>query len=120
MPPDASRCARYRLQEWLGFINSGIHKTFGPLFHAAPEQTKQAARDMLGTRVDLLEGELSSRPFLMGDAFAVADGYLFTVLNWCQWTGIDLTRWPALATFHARVAARPKVAQALRAEGLAR
>jgi glutathione S-transferase len=56
----------------------------------------------------------------MGERFTVVDAYLFTLLNWCQWTGIDLARWPALKAYHARVAARPKVQEALRAEGLAK
>lgn len=117
-PPNGT-LARYRLQEWLGFINSELHKTFGALFNpATPAETKSAAQALLGKRFDYVAGQLAGRDYLMGERFSVADAYFFTVLNWCQWVGIDLSGWPVLAAFHARVAARPAVQEALRAEGL--
>lgn len=118
LAPAQGTMERYRLQEWLNFIATEIHKGFGPLWK--PDRTddeKQRTRSRLGLRLDWLAGELGSREYLLG-SFSIADAYLFTVLNWGQWTGVDLTQWPALKDYVARVAARPKVAEALRAEGL--
>jgi glutathione S-transferase len=110
---------RYRLQEWLNFLTSEVHKSFSPLFNpAAAEGWKQAARDNLARRFDWIAERLGPNPYLAGAGFTVADAYLFTLLNWCQWTDVDLARWPALRDYHARVAARPQVREALRAEGL--
>ncbi len=119
LAPKAGTLERYRLQEWLNFITSEIHKGFSPLFDPtlAPE-VKQIFKDKLGKRFDWLVTQLTSKQYLMGDAFTVADGYLFTVLNWCQWVGIDLAKWPVLKDYQARVSARPKVQEALKAEGL--
>jgi glutathione S-transferase len=109
---------RYQLQEWLNFITSELHKQFSPLFDPAfPEEQKARQRDKLASRFDWIVAQLGGRDYLMGE-FTVADAYLFTVLNWCQWTGIDLGRWPALQAYVARVAARPAVQAALKAEGL--
>jgi glutathione S-transferase len=121
LAPANGTIERYRLQEWLNFLTSEIHKSFSPLFNPqAAEGWKQAARDNITRRFDWLAERLGPNPYLMGERFTVADAYLFTQLNWCQWTGVDLARWPALRDYHARVAARPKVQEALRAEGLAR
>jgi glutathione S-transferase len=121
LAPANGTIERYRLQEWLNFLTSEIHKSFSPLFNPqAAEGWKQAARDNITRRFDWLAERLGPNPYLMGERFTVADAYLFTLLNWCQWTGVDLARWPALRDYHARVAARPKVQEALRAEGLAR
>jgi glutathione S-transferase len=119
-PPNGTM-ARYRVQEWLNFITSELHKQFSPLFDpTASDEIKQRQRTRLASRFDWLSAELKGKDFLMGSQFTVADAYLFTVLNWCQWTGIDLAKWPALKDFVARVAARPKVQEALKAEGLLR
>ncbi len=119
LAPKAGTMERYRLQEWLNFITSEIHKGFSPLFDPtlAPE-VKQIFKDKLGKRFDWLTTQLTGKQYLMGDAFTVADGYLFTVLNWCQWVGIDLAKWPVLKDYQSRVSARPKVQEALKAEGL--
>lgn len=119
MAPRAGTLARVRLQEWLTYINSEIHKGFGPLFDPSfSAETKQIFKDKLGKRFDWLTVQLQGKNYLMGDQFTVADGYLFTVLNWCQWVGIDLAKWPVLSAYQARVSARPKVQEALKAEGL--
>jgi glutathione S-transferase len=121
LAPANGTIERYRLQEWLNFLTSEIHKSFSPLFNPqAAEGWKQAARDSITRRFDWLAERLGPNPYLMGERFSVADAYLFTLLNWCTWTGVDLARWPALKDYHARVAARPKVQEALRAEGLAK
>ena len=119
LAPKAGTMERYRLQEWLNFITSEIHKGFSPLFDStlSPE-VKQVFKDKLGKRFDWLSTQLTGKAHLMGDTFTVADGYLFTVLNWCQWVGIDLAKWPLLKDYQARVSARPKVQEALKAEGL--
>jgi glutathione S-transferase len=121
LAPANGTIERYRLQEWLNFLTSEIHKSFSPLFNpAAAEGWKQAARENVARRFDWIVERLGPGAYLTGARFTVADAYLFTLLNWCQWTGIDLGRWPALQAYHARVAARPKVQEALRAEGLSK
>jgi glutathione S-transferase len=111
---------RYQLQEWLNFITSELHKQFSPLFDpSSSEELKARQRDRLAGRFDWIAQQLAGKDYLTG-SFSVADAYLFTVLNWCAWTGVDLAKWPALQAYVARVAARPKVREALVAEGLAK
>jgi glutathione S-transferase len=110
---------RYQLQEWLNFITSELHKQFSPLFDPSmPEEVKAKFRTRIAGRLDWIVRQIGDRPYLMGQEFTVADAYLFTVLNWTQYTGIDLARWPVLAAYVARVAARPQVQAALMEEGL--
>jgi len=118
--PASGTLERYRLQEWLNYIASEIHKNFSPLFNPkAPDEWKAVVKDvLLAQRFAFLANHLDSNVFLMGDAFSVADAYLFTVLNWTKRVGIDLGQWPALAAFLQRVAARPAVLAAMKAEGL--
>jgi glutathione S-transferase len=116
LAPPAGTMERYRLQEWLNFIASEVHKSFAPLFGGGSDELKQQARDRIGKRFDLLAKELASRPYLMGEGFSVADGYLYNMLRWTTFTGINLTKWPALEAFFARVEARPTVQAALAAE----
>ncbi len=119
LAPAAGTLARYRLQELLNFITSEIHKGFSPLFDPTlSAEVKESFKTKLGKRFDWLSTQLTGKQYLMGDQFTVADGYLFTTLNWGQWVGIDLAKWPVLAEYHARVAARPAVQTALKAEGL--
>jgi glutathione S-transferase len=109
---------RYQLQEWLNFITSEVHKQFSPLFDATmPDEAKEKFRNRLATRFDWIAGQLKGRDYLMG-SFTVADAYLFVVLGWTKFTGPDLARWPVLQDYLARVAARPHVQEALKAEGL--
>lgn len=116
----AGSLERYRLQEWLNFITAELHKSFYPLFHrdSASADWQQAMETKIGAKFALMSDELAERKYLFGEQFTVADAYLFTVLNWTQFVAIDLNRWPVLARYHARVAARPKVKEALQAEGL--
>ena len=119
LAPAAGTMERYRLKELLNFISTELHKSFSPLFDGAvPAEYKDTVRKRLGTRFDWLSAQLQGKDYLMGARFTVADGYLFTVLNWCQWVGIDLARWPVLAAYAARVAARPTTRDAMTAEGL--
>lgn len=119
LAPAAGTMERYRLQEWLGFISSELHKSFGPLFHTeSTEEAKQAARQQLQKRLKWLQDALGSRRYLMGEVYTVADAYLFTVLRWGPRAGVDIGQWPALQAYVERIAARPHVIEALTAEGL--
>lgn len=110
---------RVRLQEWLNFITAELHKGFTPLFvPSASEEWREAARQKLAQRFDWLDPQLRGKSWLMGGQFTVADGYLFTVLSWTKPTGIDLSKWPVLQEYANRVAVRPRVQEALKAEGL--
>ncbi len=118
LPPPGT-IERYRVQEWLNFVTSELHKTFGPLFRpTTPDDYKKISRDYLGQRFDWIDQHLAGKQYLMGDKFTVADAYLFTVLRWSPRVGIELGRWPNIAAYLDRVAARPKVQEAMQAEGL--
>jgi glutathione S-transferase len=119
LAPAAGSFERYRLQEWLNFITSEMHKQFGPFFAPnTPADYKPILRAKLGQRLDWLAGQLDGKDYLMGDTFTVADAYLYTILRWSPFVGIDLARWPVVAAYKARVEARPHVREALLAEGL--
>jgi glutathione S-transferase len=119
LAPAAGTIERYRLLEWLGFISTEIHKGFGPLWNpTTPDTVKTATKERLATRFAYLDEKLGSQSFLMDAKFTIADAYLFTVVNWTNFHGIDLSPFPNLQAFQARVAARPAVQQALEAEGL--
>jgi glutathione S-transferase len=110
---------RYKLQEWLTFIGVELHKNFSPLFVPTTHpDTKAAALERLQSRLKWVEGELAGKQYLMGDQFTVADGYLFTVTNWPQYLGVDLTPYPNLVAYRGRVGSRPAVIAAMKAEGL--
>lgn len=110
---------RYRQMEWLSFIATELHKQFGPLWYpATPDATKDAQRAKLATRLEYVAKTLAKQPYIAGDAFTVADAYLFTMLNWAPKLKVDLAPWPALGEYAKRVAARPKVQATLVAEGL--
>lgn len=120
LAPAAGSMERYRLQEWLNFISTELHKSFGVLFNPkAPEEWKAGVKDVLARRFEHVSTRLDGKRYLMGDAFSVADAYLFTVLGWGQWIAVDLTPWPVLTGYLARVADRAAVQATLRAEGLA-
>lgn len=119
LAPAAGTDARYALQEWLIFISSELHKGTGSLFHPQiPEAWKSVVLERLGQRYDHLARHLEKNQHVMGADYTVADAYLFTVLNWTNFLGIDLGKWPALKAYQGRIAARPAVEAALRAEGL--
>ena len=110
---------RAKLQEWLNFIGTELHKGFSPLFNpATPAEYKSMVIARLGERLKFTDGLLADRQFVLGDSFSVADGYLFTVTNWAQPLGIDLSPYPNLVAYRARIGARPAVIAARRAEGL--
>ncbi|WP_341649831.1 glutathione transferase GstA [Thauera humireducens] len=118
-PPNGT-VERYRLQSWLTFIGTELHRSCSPFFNpASGDAWKAAAMANLERRLDYTNGELAGKAYLLGDDFSVADAYLFTVLSWMPFVKIDLSRWSNLTAFQARVAARPAVQAALKAEGLA-
>ncbi len=119
LAPANGTLARYRLQEWLTFICTELHKGFGPLFTpGTPEDYKPLVRERLLGRLQWVDGELAHKPYLMGEQFTVADAYLFTVSNWCGHVGVDISGLTHLAAYRERVAARPAVQAAMKAEGL--
>jgi glutathione S-transferase len=120
LAPAAGSWSRYRMQEWLNYVATELHRSFGPLFDPqAPEQAKQSTRDTLAIRFEHLTKALEGRSFLVDDTFTVADCYLFAILRWAKvftFMKLDLSPWPALEAYLARVAARPAVEAALEAE----
>jgi glutathione S-transferase len=119
LAPANGSMARYRVQEWLNFISSELHKGMGVLFNPAmPEEAKNLARAKVADRLKWVEGQLVGKQYLMGDAFSIPDAYLFTVTNWTKFVDIDISGLPNLQAYMARMAARPAVQEALKAEGL--
>jgi len=119
--PAAGSLDRYRVQEWLNFIGTELHKNFGALFNkATPDATKETAKANITKRLAYLNDRLAGKQYLMGSDFTVADAYAFTIVNWTNFVSIDLKPYPNLAAYMARVAARPKVLETLKAEGLAK
>jgi glutathione S-transferase len=116
LAPHAGTIERTRLQEWLAFLNSEIHKTWGALFNPKAERTPVIER--LSQRLQFVNAELEKRPYLLPSGFSVADAYLFTLLSWAGFTRVDLAPYPALVKYAERIGARPKVQEALQAEGL--
>ncbi len=117
--PPAGDVARYHVQEWLNFTASELHKNFSPLFRpTTPEDYKPLARQNITGRLDYIDKHLANRPYLLGETFTVADAYMFVMTQWCGRVGIDLAAWPNFKAYRERVLARPKVQEAMRAEGL--
>ncbi len=119
LAPVAGEINRYRLQQWLNFISTELHKGLGALFNPAlPDEARELFKGIVSQRLDIVAPQLENSPFIMGETFTVADGYLFTVLSWGPHIDFELTRWPALQAYLGRVAARPAVQKALAEEGL--
>jgi glutathione S-transferase len=115
--PEVGNIRRNEVQSYLNFITAELHKPMVLLFNPIYSSVHGEVRALISKRLAWLNGRLAG-PYLTGDAFTVADAYLFVCLNWSPWTDIDLNQWPALHGFMARVAARPKVREALQAEDL--
>lgn len=119
LAPPAGSFDRYRLMEILNYISSEVHKGFSPLFKPdQPADARKAAIENLTKKFDWLSARLGGSDYLMGDHFGVADAYLFTVLRWAGLVHVDLAPWPTLTAYVARIGGRPKVREALQAEGL--
>jgi len=111
---------RYKMQSWLNFISTELHKQFGPMFNpAVPEEYKTMLKEKLVARFDTINEHLSNNQYVMGEGFTAPDAYLYTVLGWAKYFGIDLAKWPAIKSFMERIAARPSAQAAAKAEGLA-
>ena len=119
LAPAFGSLERYRIMEWLNFIATEIHKGLGPLWKpTTPDAYKSVVLEAVGKRLDHVAAALGEKPFLTGDRFTIADAYLYTMLNWHKFLKFDISRWPTLVAFQARVEARPNVQAALRAEHL--
>jgi glutathione S-transferase len=119
LAPAAGTMERYRLQEWLNFVTSEVHKSYSPLFNPAfPEDGKAIYRQKLRGRYEYIEQQLEGSDFLLGADFGVADAYLYTVTRWAGFAGVNLDGLPRLAAYMERIEARPAVQAALKAEGL--
>jgi glutathione S-transferase len=119
LAPANGTMARYHLQEWLNFITSDLHKVFAPLFRATtPDEYVKITKENLAGKFTFLDKKLAGKQYLMGDQFTVADAYCFTILNWTKFKDIDLSSWPNVTAYIGRVGSRPKVQEALKAEGL--
>jgi len=117
--PAAGTKERYRLQEWLNYIATEVHKGFAPLWKPnTPDAYKAIVKQNLAIQFKYLDKALAGRDYFTGGTFTVADAYLFTIVNWTNFHNIDLAPYPALQAFMQRVAVRPKVREALQAEGL--
>jgi glutathione S-transferase len=117
--PPCGTFDRYRVAEWLNFTTSELHKTFSSLFKSTtPEDYKRIAKENLSKRYSFLEEHLASHHYLHGEKFGVADAYLFVVTNWLPRFGIDIGKWPDVKSYWERIAARPKVREAMEIEGL--
>jgi glutathione S-transferase len=111
---------RYKLLEWLNFITTELHKNLGPMFSPVlADDAKAFFKDRAMGKFKYLETALAGRDYVMGKQFTVADGYLFTMLMWAtDRLKFDLSAMPNLLAYKARVAARPKVQEAMTKEGL--
>jgi glutathione S-transferase len=110
---------RYKAQEWLNFIGTELHKSFGPMFRpTTPDAYKQISRDNIANRFKYVDNQLAGKQYLLGNAFTVPDAYLYVMTRWAKRMEMDLDQWPNLKAFNERVEARPKVREALKAEGL--
>ena len=119
LAPANGTLARYRVQEWLNFITSELHKGYSPLFRPnTPDAYKPIAMDTLNKKYAYVDSKLEGKHYLMGEQFSVPDAYLFTVTNWAGRVGLDLSEFKNVSAFMARMMARPSVQAAMKAEGL--
>jgi glutathione S-transferase len=119
LAPARDSAERYKLLEWLNFITGELHKNFSPMFNPAiPDEVKNVFRERIMGKFRYLDAQLAGRDYLMGKQFSVADGYLYTMLRWADGHKFDLSDLKNLMAFKERVAARPKVQEALTKEGL--
>ena len=119
LAPANGTMPRYRLQEWLTFLGTEVHKAFSPLFvPTTTDEAKAAAKTKVQSRLAYVDQQLAGKSYLLGEQFSVADAYLFVLTNWARPTSTDISSLTNLAAFMARVGARPAVQEALKAEGL--
>lgn len=116
--PAPGTMARARLAEAMNYVSTEVHKTYSPFFQGLEGEAKDRQTATLDARLQVVEDRLASRPWLAGDSYTPADAYLFTVTNWSQHVGHDLSKFPRIVALREKVAARPAVQKALKAEGL--
>lgn len=117
LAPAAGSVERYQLQEWLNYISTELHKSIGGLFNKKmPAEWRATVKENIANRLDFVTKSLGDKPYLTGDTFTVADAYLFTVLRWTGFVEVDLSKWPTLVDYIARVGERPAVKAAIAAE----
>ncbi len=119
LAPPCGSMERYRLYEWLNYISTELHKTFSPLFGTPVDELKKKTIEKLQKRMAFVETTFAKQPYLMGDAFTIADAYCFTVVRWSGKRDVSLAAFPHLVEYMERIAVRPAVSAALSAEGLA-
>lgn len=120
LAPEPGSPGFYRVLEWLGFVNSEVHKNLSPLFRpTTPEETKAAARELVMKRLEFVEQSLGDKPYLTGENFTVADAYLYVTLSWRERINVNISHLPKLTAYYERCRARPAVQQARKSEGLA-
>lgn len=114
----AGSMERVRLNEWLNYVATEMHKGFGPLWNPKmPDEAKALTKDAIGKKLDYLSKRLEGREYLL-DQYTVADAYLFTILNWSSMVGVELAKWPTMTKYYDRVKARPGTQAAMKEEGL--
>jgi glutathione S-transferase len=119
LAPARDSAERYKLLEWLNYITGELHKNFGPMFSPVlADEAKAFFKERVMGKFKYVDSQLAGRDYLMGQHFTVADGYLFTMLTWADRMKFDLSAFPNLLAYKARVAARPRVQEALTKEGL--
>jgi glutathione S-transferase len=119
LAPSRDSAERYKLQEWLTYINGELHKNISPLFNPAlSDEAKAVFKDRAMGKFKYVDSQLAGREYLMGNHFTVADGYLFVMLRWADAMKFDLSELKNLMAYKDRIAARPKVREALDKEGL--
>lgn len=126
LAPKSGQWERYRLEEWMNFVSTEVHKRFSVLFTAdrmvqneeGKEQLRASIKEQLGMRFSTIAGQLEKHPYLLGDHFTVADAYLYTVLRWSKMMGIEMSNWAPLENYMNRVAELPFVQKALSVEGI--
>ena len=119
--PPLGSVARARLQQFLSFAGSELHKAWGPLFaDGSTGEEKAASAKKVASKFDYLDGVLADgRDYLVDNRFSVADAYSFVLILWSNFKGIDLDRWPRLKAYADRIGSRPSARSAMAAEGLA-
>jgi glutathione S-transferase len=119
LAPAAGTAGHYKLLEWLGFISSELQRNLSSMFNPAlTPELKESVLALLTRRLNWLATQLEGKTYLVGDRFTVADGYLFTILNWSNFVSLDLSPWKTIQEYMARVGSRPSVVAALKEEGL--
>ncbi len=117
--PTLGSMERYRAQEWLNFVATELHKSFGPLWNpASSDEMKTTAKETIAKKFNLLNEHLGKNSFMLGSAFSAVDAYVFTILNWANIHKIEMSQWPALVSYFERIKQRPAVQATLKAEGL--